>query len=375
MRRLFSFLGSFMAGQWKQFTPTGQLLYAMFIVAVLVDAGIAYQYGISMSGMHAAGFALVAVAFAVLPDIAAREVDRKAYGSAVIIALVLLPLGVTSYQSHIGYGAGVRLGDMQATQVQLTKVGDVRESLTSERESIAMWRKQLASLQERNAEHLKKNNGWLVTADPIAMQSQLDAMDQKIANEAKRVRCGPKCEELKVQRGQLAAMIAGIKEENDLTSRIEATQRTLDAKTQVAIDTKPKASVIVNQNDALGQLWHLATGQTVEATTVNLAATGNASLAFLALAPILGFAAGRNRWRRYMLGTHEDDTEDHMDPPPSAKAPVTPMPASYVGPIGIPSEPIHVHTVERDTRLDRWKASVADDVRAMLGAPQQLRTA
>lgn len=369
--RLFRFIGSFMADQWKQFTPTGQLLYAMFIVAVLVDAGIAYQYGISMSGMHAAGFALVAVAFAVLPDIAAREVDRKAYGSAVIIALVLLPLGVTSYQSHIGYGAGVRLGDMQATQVQADKVSVVRDSLTDERASLKMWREQLADLKARNAEHLKKNNGWLVTSDPIAMQSQLDAMDKRIANEAARVKCGAKCEALMSQRGQLAALIAGIKEENDLTGRIEKTQRIVDDKSKLAIDTKPKSSVIVNQNDALGQLWHLATGQAVEATTVNLAATGNASLAFLALAPILGFAAGRNRWRRYMLGTHEDDTDDTIDPPPSANAPVT----THYAPVGIPAEPITIHTVERDTRLDRWKASVADDVRAMLGQPQQLKVA
>lgn len=369
--RIFRFVGSFLSNQWKQFTPTGQMLYVMFLVAVVVDAAIAYQYGKSMSGMHAAGFALVAVAFAVLPDIAAREADRNAWFSAFVIGACCLPLGVVSYQSHIGYGAGVRLGDMQATQVQADKVAVVRDSLTDERASLAMWRGQLADLKRRNAEHLAKNNGWLVTSDPVAMQSQLDAMDKRIANEAARVKCGTKCEALMSQRGQLAAIIAGIKEENDLTSRIETTQRIVDEKAKLAMTTKPTSSVVVHQNDALGQLWHLVVGQEVQATTVNLAATGNASLAFLMLAPLLGYAAGRNRWKRYMAGS-EDDT---IDPPPSAKAPVTPMPASYVGPIGIPSEPIHVHTVERDTRLDRWKASVADDVRAMLGAPQQLKAA
>lgn len=331
MRKLFTFIGSFFAEQWRQFTPTGQMLFTLALIAIAVDAGIAWEYGHHMSMLHAAGFALVAVGLAVFPDIAAREFERGASKSGWTLGALCLPLAIVAYMSHIGYGAGIRLGDMQATTVQLARVDDVRKSLDSERTNIAMWREQLADLKKRNASHADKHKGWLVTVDPVAMQSQLDAMDERIKNEAARVKCAQKCEALKVQRGDLAALISAIKQENDLTDRIEATQRVLDAKTQVAADTKPKNSVVVNQNTALGDLFKLVTGHQAQASDVNLASMGNASLAFLLLAPAFMYAAGRNRKPEYMARKSGDDEPSapvHADTPkPSPPAP------AYVAPV------------------------------------------
>ena len=39
---IIRFVGGFFAAQWRQYTPTGQLLFVCAIVAIFVDAGIAY---------------------------------------------------------------------------------------------------------------------------------------------------------------------------------------------------------------------------------------------------------------------------------------------------------------------------------------------
>jgi hypothetical protein len=318
---------AFFQRQWEQYTAVGQMLFVLALGALVVDAAISYQYGISMTTLHGYGFALLAIAFCVLPDIAALEFEKGSPKSGGWLAVACIPLGLVAYQSHIGYSAGVRLGDMQEAAFRHVKADNATASLTDERTNVKMWREQLADLKKRNADHAASNKGWLITVDPIAMQSQLAAMDTRIENEAKRVRCAQKCEELKTQRGQLAAMISAIKQENDLTSRIEATQRLIDSKTVAVAATPPGTSLVVNQNDTFAKLWNVATGVTasdainptaVQRDFVNTALSGTSSLAFMILAPLLMFAAGRNRKPGY-LGFQDMTTE-----PPKA-APVAPL--------------------------------------------------
>lgn len=307
--KLFRFIGSFFRDQWRQFTPTGQMLFACAIVAIVVDAGIAYEYGITMSGLHAAGFALVALGLALLPDQAWQAAEKRDFWTAGILgALSLLVLLPVAYQTHVGYGAGIRLGDMQQTGFQHATLDAHRTSLASERENIAMWRQQLADLKSRNAQILERNNGWAVTTKPEALQAQVVALDQKIENEARRVRCGPVCEGYKKEKADALALIEGIERENDLADRIEATQRVIDSKMTAVANTGYKSSTVVNQNTVLGDLWQLATGKEVPAEIVSLATMGSSSLAFLFMAPAFMIAAGRNRKKGATPG---DDTPSH----------------------------------------------------------------
>lgn len=328
------FVGRFCADQWHQFTPIGQMLFACGLVTLVIDAGIAWEYGVTMTNLHAAGFAMVAIGLALLPEQAWQAAERRDWWTAGILGslslLVLLPV---AYQTHIGYGAGVRLGDMQQTGFQNATLESQKSSLTSERENIAMWRRQLADLKARNkagAESFAaRNSGWMLTVEPTALQAQVDALDTKIENEAKRVRCGPLCEGLKQQKGQLLSLIAGIKAENDLTDRIEATQRVIDSKTAKVADTGFTSSTVVNQNTALGDLWKLVSGNEAPAEIVSLATMGTSSLAFLFMAPAFMIAAGRNRKK---AAKPDDDPsapavatpETRMEPPGTAMGRIAP---------------------------------------------------
>lgn len=342
MRKAFKFIGRFFADQWHQFTPTGQLLFALGVVAIAVDAGIAYEYGISMSGLHAAGFALVAIALALLPDVSAREYDRGAHMSCAVIAIACLPLAGVAYQSHIGYGASIRLGDMQQTGFQHTTLDGAKASLENERASLKTFREQRELLvAEREA--VKASNPWATGTTADALREEAKILDGRIAEEiaGKRGRgkgCKAVCEQLQDQKKDVLAKIASVEKLEGATARlaeldasIAATQRVIDDKTAKVASTGYKSSTVVNQNTALGDLWQLVSGREAVASTVSLATMGNASLAFLILAPLFMFAAGRNRKPEFMgKDAHTNPVSDlgNRNPEPRAYTPPAHIPMS-----------------------------------------------
>lgn len=303
-------VGQFFVTQWHQYTPFGQFLYVLAMGAIIVDASIAAQYGRSMSLLHAAGFAIVALCFCIFPDAAVLEARKKNWAGALGIAAACIPLGIGSFQSHIGYGAAIRLGDIQQTGFQHAKLDMAKSSVKSEEANIAMWREQLADLKKRNADIMAKNGGWVTSTDPTAAKKQLEAIDTKIENEAKRVKCGAKCEALKVERGNLSAYIANLTKEEELTGQINATQKIVDAKMATVANTGYQSSTVVNQNDTFAKLWNVAASrlgyatmtdeQVLNPTTfqrdiANTVTAGSASLNFMIAGPMLMLLAGLNR--------------------------------------------------------------------------------
>lgn len=219
-----------------------------------------WKFGHSISVVH--GFGLAAVTLAAAFVFPARKFisDQGFKGPARwLTAAGIFCIGL-EFVGDLGYTFGMRDKQVVEAGAQNVAYSLVQKSVASETANLDMWRSQLADLKKRNSDQASKNKGWLITVDPVAMQSQLDAMDQKIANEAKRVRCAQKCEELKTQRGQLAAMISSAKEENDLTSRIDATQRIIDEKTKTALGTSVGHSTTKAQSNAFARVGLLLSG-------------------------------------------------------------------------------------------------------------------
>jgi len=229
---------------------------AAAFVALGISGYMAWEFGSSISRSH--GVALVVACFLASIIWTFRKIitDAGVKGRWITVAAVFF-VGL-ELMSHLGYTFGMRDKQVVEAGAQTVAYRATQDNLTSHRTNLDMWRTQLADLQARNKAIASKNNGWLITVDPVAMQSQLDAMDQKIANEAARVRCADKCEALKTQRGQLAALISAVKEENDLTTRIDATQRIVDNAVTKATTTKIGHSTTKAQNNAFGELLRLA---------------------------------------------------------------------------------------------------------------------
>lgn len=299
--------------QWYSgYTSIGKFWLTLGIAALVVDAAISYQYGVTLTRLHGFGFALVAIFFALLPDAAYSEIEHRRIGSGIAMAALCVPLGMVAFYSHLGYGAGVRLGDMQQTGVHNAKFEDTRESLKSDRTNIDLWRKQLAELLEQNA--------WAASVKADALRSQVETADKAIELETKRGGCKSKCEAKMRERDAINERIGKIEQVEDLNKRIEATQRIIDGKTKEANAATYESSSVVNQNNVAAQLFLAFTGaapesainpDNVTASFTNIVIAGGGSLAFMIMAPVGFFLAGRFRRR-------EDDIQ-------TAKAPMLPV--------------------------------------------------
>jgi hypothetical protein len=281
---------------FNQYTAHGKFWLSLALVALVVDAAISYRYGVTLTWLHGIGFALVAVFFSLLPDQAYSEFEAKRFGSGIAMAVLCVPLGTVAYYSHLGYGAGVRVGSIQQASVHNAKFDDARSSLESDRTNIAMWREHLAKLQAENA--------WVATVSADGLKSQVAAADLSIAQEKARGGCGPKCLKLTKDKADLENRIAIAEQATKLTGQIEATQRIIDEKTQTAAAATFESSPVVNQTNVAAQLYLAASGEAPEVaikpdavttTFMNIFVTGGGSLAFMIMAPLGFFAAGRYR--------------------------------------------------------------------------------
>lgn len=306
-------VGHFLTTQWRQFNPLGQLLFVLAILAGINDACISFKYGWEMTFFHAVGFALVAVGLLFLPDAGMTEFRKGHWGKGLTLWAVCAPLVVVAMQSHLGYGSGVRSGDMQQTGFHNAKVEAAQNELTSERTNLAMWRSRLAEL--------KGSEKAMREANPWAAKTTADALTADIRNQEgdhvfkrskgcnnvtlpeSRVFCD-RLAGLRSQLGKIGELNKIADEIEKLQGQIAATQRLVDGKSTALARMNYHSSAIVNQNDVISKLVNIiamgATDDALKLTLVqreitNTAVAGSASLAFLLLAPTCMLAAGFNR--------------------------------------------------------------------------------
>lgn len=298
----------FLERQWNQYNTIGQFLWVLALIAIGVDAGICYQYGTSLSTLHAAGFALVAVAFAVLPDIASLEFEKGNKTAAFVLALACVPLSAVAYQSHIAYSAGIRVGDIQQTTFQNANLAGKQDDTAKLNDKIAFLEKRRTDLDtEMDALVNFKVNGWSVSARPSSpeeLDGAIEAKQIEATNESKRKGCKQKCELRNNELAHLKALRGKAQQITDNEAQHEAALKGLaDARNAVG-NMHYSSSIAVNQSDVFAKLANFISGgvnDTALNVTVaqreitNTALMGSSSLAFLILAPLLNFAAGRNR--------------------------------------------------------------------------------
>jgi hypothetical protein len=241
-----------------------RIFFAIGCIALAVSCVMTYKFGATMSLAHAIGLVGVTICAAFIFPAKKFVEDLGSPKAAKWIGRVGIFFICVELFSHMGYTIGMREKSAQESGVQTAAYELRQEAVKSEVANIGMWRQQLADLKARNSKHLEKNQGWLVSVDPTAMQEAMAALDQKIENEANRKYCGSKCEKLKEQKAQLAALIANVKEENDLTARIEATQRLIDQKSEVAATADKGFSAAKAQTGFLSQIVLLAQGEEAE---------------------------------------------------------------------------------------------------------------
>jgi len=284
---------------WSQHTSYGQMWLTAAAVALTVDMAIAFLYGASMSLGHAFGFALVAFFFAVMPDGAYREWESGRYLSSIVIAALCIPLAAVAFYAHLGYGVGIRVGDIQQSGVQNVVHEQAVNSTTEIDNELRKDRNELAEL--------KKKRGWTGIVSADSLRAQLTNLEGDMVFKRSKGCANvtlPDSRAFCDRRADIQGQIADVEAANAIQVRIDTKQAELDAKRITLKNTKFVSSTVVNQTDVGAQLYLAVTGSdpakalSPDKTTrgfTNIFIVASASFAFLSLAAVGLFLAGRNR--------------------------------------------------------------------------------
>ena len=363
--QIFKLAFGFIADLFRELDAFGRFWLAVGLVVLVVAARMSYKFGADVSPEHAHFLAALTVVAAFGPMAAEMLWTKGRKMPSIATAIVCVPLLGIEFYSHAGYTAGLRGTNIETATVQNTRYDAANDAVTDDKANVAMWRQQLATLMEQNA--------WAATVKADGLRAEFKTLQDRIEQErngkrGRKAGCGQECERLQNAANALGARIATVEQAEDLTKRIEATQRVLDGKREVAAKVEHKSSAVAHQNESLKRWVALAVNGDTKATELQgAAAQESASLAMAVagtgLPAFALFLAGLFR-----LSRRDDD--------PSAPAVVTditpPREGKYPVLAGIPSEPQHIHTTEtvhiKDATLRKW--ALSDEVRALMGATQ-----
>ena len=280
--------------------PFGKFWLWLGLGSLAAAAAMSADFGLSVSIKHALFLGVLSIVAAFGPMAAERLWGLGRRGPAIAAAMICVPLLGIEFYSHAGYTAGLRGQNISEARVQNMRFDGAQDAVSDDKANVALWRKQLATLLEQNA--------WAGTVKADGLKGELKTLLDRIEDEKKGTRgrkpgCGKECERLQNEASALSARIATAEQATDLTSRIEATQRILDGKREVATKTEHKSSAVEHQNEFLAKAVALVSSASLKPTefqsesaqqTVNLAmAVAGTGLPAFAL-----FMAGLFRVRR-----------------------------------------------------------------------------
>lgn len=215
-------------------------------VALVTGCLMAFEFGRSMSYLHAITLCLLSLAVAFLPTMAHHHWKGGNRPTGTILAVVAVLFTGVEYFSHLGYTIGHRVRDTEEATVQNTKYDGRQEQVAEAKSSLALAEKQLGALMEQN--------GWAASVTADALRAKIESANLAIAQEAKRGGCGKLCLERTKERDTLQSQIALAEQKGKLVDQIEATKRWIaDARTK-AESTAHVSSKIVAQTKFVSQL-------------------------------------------------------------------------------------------------------------------------
>ncbi len=233
-----------------------RIFLALGAVGLLISCAMTFKFGYAMSALHAVALVLVTVMAAFIFPARRFLKEFGATGAAKIVGILGCFFICLEFYSHLGYTVGMRNKATLEATVQTAAYKNTQDSLSSEKTNLAFWREQLTSLKQQNA--------WAATVTADGLRAKLDAADKAIELEGKRGGCKRRCLALMEDKANLEARIATAEKVEDLSKRIEATQRILDGKTEKAVNVKTGFSAAAAQTDWMGKIYLLASGEKAE---------------------------------------------------------------------------------------------------------------
>jgi hypothetical protein len=278
---------------YSDLTPFGRFWFNLGTVALVASCAMSFFFGKSISLTHGV-FLVVLSAVAAWGPHAAHKVFAMSRPAGYTLAICCIPLLAIEFYSHAGYTAGLRGTNIGDAKVQQAKYTVSYDAVHEDKEALEK------AVKERD--ELKSANPWAEKTTAGALRAELPAVEEAIAQEARRGGCGPKCLALKEKKAGIESRIAVIEDGNKIAIRIENLEKRISAHREKATATEFKHSAAAHQQEFLGKLVALVSAGSLDPTelqsasaeqSVNLAmaiaATGLPAFCYF----IMGFFSGR----------------------------------------------------------------------------------
>lgn len=213
--------------------------------ALLVAVVMTFQFGRSMSLPHAVCLGLLTIAGSIIFPYA-KHLKANAQSGAVTFAVIGIAFLSVEYFSHLGYTIGTRVTEMEATDVVNAVYDNNQAGAKDDAKNLDIWRTQLSELQQKQP--------WVATVKADGLRSQISVAQKEVDLETARGGCKSKCALRMKAKADLEEKVASIEQAEDLSKRIEATQRILDGKRTTANKTEFHTSTVKAQTNFVAQL-------------------------------------------------------------------------------------------------------------------------
>lgn len=205
------------------------------LACTIASAGLTAWFGINQSPYMI--LALLLAAFLVACSIASDYINlfvvdawrKRDWGTLGILSMGAAFVFSLNLMSNLGSVGWQKEVTATAARVHNTKVDDVRDDVAKAQADYDSAKRQYDTLTTANA--------WAASANATSLRAMLAEKQAAADREASRVKCGPKCEALKLEVVHLTERIGVIERRADLTERLNAAKSWL-ARAKAKAETK-----------------------------------------------------------------------------------------------------------------------------------------
>lgn len=232
-------------------------------VLIAGSAVMTFMFGVSMFPHWllalVAGLVLVCAAVGsayMWPYVAAMLRDRRFVRAATLAPFAAL-FTLVDVTTNFGSIAWQRGSDLRFASHQDDKHSNSADEVAQRKASLVMARKQLDELMTRHA--------WAATANATQMRKNLQFAQDMAKAEASRGGCGRLCRGWERKAADISDKLANVEAKEDLTDRIEATERWLSKAKSEFAETPQSHSAAMLQNVSLASVFTLSLDPSKEA--------------------------------------------------------------------------------------------------------------
>jgi hypothetical protein len=221
-------------------------------VALAISLAMAYSFGAAMSWKHGAMFVIVDMLASLLIIFSGVMAQHGAKAHSNIAFAAGAAFTFVALFTHLGFTSALRTESVSEATLSSAAYAMRSDTVDEKKDLLKTMQDQLQNLREKNA--------WSASVTADGLRQQVAGHELDIEQETARGGCKSKCLKKVKALGDLNSQIATLETQNDLVSRIEATERVIADAKEATINTTVKSSPVKAQTAFLPRIVNVFAG-------------------------------------------------------------------------------------------------------------------